>query len=52
MDRYTVDAHSYTNDHRVTMAYFLWSDIDTNQVEVTNYSLGTYTLDDVILAIF
>lgn len=52
MDRYTVDVESSTNTRKVTMDYFLWSEIGTNQVEVTNYSLSTYALDDVILAIF
>lgn len=52
MDRYTVDLDSCTDDLRPTTDYFLWSDPDTIQVNITYYSLGTYKLDDFVLAIF
>lgn len=51
MFRYTVDLNSRTDDLRLTTDYFLWSDPDTIQVDITYYSLGTYKLDDFVLVI-
>jgi len=52
MDRYTVDLDSRTDDLRVIIGYFFWNLINTIQVDVSKRSLGTYKIDDFVLAIF